>query len=419
MKKIITFSFCLVALMAFSFSSVAQNISVNNNAPTESYGQLPLTDGTVTITHSVDPVTITAGNSVTCSAGGITSDNQLWRSFVLSDFSLPLGLDVTSVEFGIEEATGPVGGMQPCTVNLYTTPTPFPPAAVTDLVLIGTTSFDIPDQALTLFSVPVTGTAGAGTELVVEISIPADIGNGNRFWLGSNEFGETAPSYLSSAGCGLVWPPLTTVAIGFPTAFWVINVTGDEIIPVELTSFAASVNENDVVLNWSTATETNNMGFEVQRSNGSDYTVLAFVDGNGTTTEAQNYTFTDGNLNVGTYTYRLKQIDFDGTSEFSNVIEVKVLAPDVYALEQNYPNPFNPSTMIKFGLAVDSKVSLTVFDVLGQEVVNLVNGNLAAGSHEFDFNASNLNSGVFFYRIDAAGIDGTNFSSVKKMLLTK
>jgi hypothetical protein len=161
------------------------------------------------------------------------------------------------------------------------------------------------------------------------------------------------------------------------------------------------------------------MGFEVQRSNGSDYTVLAFVDGNGTTTEAQNYTFTDGNLNVGTYTYRLKQIDFDGTSEFSNVIEVKVLAPDVYALEQNYPNPFNPSTMIKFGLAVDSKVSLTVFDVLGQEVVNLVNGNLAAGSHEFDFNASNLNSGVFFYRIDAAGIDGTNFSSVKKMLLTK
>ncbi|MGB5848998.1 MAG: T9SS type A sorting domain-containing protein, partial [Ignavibacteriaceae bacterium] len=88
-------------------------------------------------------------------------------------------------------------------------------------------------------------------------------------------------------------------------------------------------------------------------------------------------------------------------------------------LEQNYPNPFNPSTMIKFSLAADSKVSLTVFDVLGQEVANLISGNLTAGSHEINFNASNVNSGVYFYRIDATGVDGTNFTSVKKMILTK
>jgi hypothetical protein len=192
------------------------------------------------------------------------------------------------------------------------------------------------------------------------------------------------------------------------------------IIPVELTSFAATVNDNDVVLNWSTATETNNMGFEIQRSsNGTDYTVVGFVDGYGTTTEAQNYAFTDLNLEVGSYTYRLNQIDFDGTSQPSDVVEVKVIAPDVFTLSQNYPNPFNPNTMIKFGLAVDSKVTLTVYDLLGQEVANLINGNLAAGSHEFDFNASNLNSGVYFYRIDAAGVNGTDFSSVKKMILTK
>ena len=90
-----------------------------------------------------------------------------------------------------------------------------------------------------------------------------------------------------------------------------------------------------------------------------------------------------------------------------------------YKLHQNYPNPFNPSTKITFSLAADSKVNLTVFDVLGQEVVSLISGNLAAGSHEIDFNASNINSGVYFYRIDAAGVDGTNFTSVKKMILTK
>ncbi|MCH9030344.1 MAG: T9SS type A sorting domain-containing protein [Bacteroidetes bacterium] len=205
--------------------------------------------------------------------------------------------------------------------------------------------------------------------------------------------------------------------------WWAIDnfaIYFDMFIPVELTSFAAIVNENDAVLSWSTATETNNMGFEVQRSsNGSDYSRIAFVEGHGTVSEAQNYSFTDQNLEVGTYTYRLKQIDFDGTSEFSNAVEVEILAPDVYALEQNYPNPFNPSTKIKFSLAADSKVTLTVFDILGQEVANLISGNLPAGSHEIIFNASNINSGVYFYRIDATGVDGSNFSSIKKMILMK
>ena len=97
----------------------------------------------------------------------------------------------------------------------------------------------------------------------------------------------------------------------------------------------------------------------------------------------------------------------------------EIIAPDVYALAQNYPNPFNPSTHINFSLGADSKVTLTVFDILGQKVATLINGSLAAGSHEINFNASNLNSGIYFYRIDAAGVEGTNFSSVKKMTLTK
>jgi len=191
-------------------------------------------------------------------------------------------------------------------------------------------------------------------------------------------------------------------------------------VPVELTSFVASVSENNVTLNWSTATETNNLGFEVQRNSGNDFQAIGFVTGNGTTTETQVYLFTDV-VAPGSYSYRLKQVDLDGTFSYSEVIqvEVDVTVPDVFALEQNYPNPFNPSTKINFSLAVDSKVNLKVFDVLGQEVANLISSDLVAGSHNVDFSASGLNSGVYFYRIDATGIDGTNFTSVKKMILTK
>jgi hypothetical protein len=186
-----------------------------------------------------------------------------------------------------------------------------------------------------------------------------------------------------------------------------------------LTSFTAKASENSVELSWITATETNNQGFEVQRSNGGEFEPIAFVNGNGTTTEVHAYSYTDRNIKDGSYSYRLKQVDFDGTFEYSNVAEVNVTAPAVYTLEQNYPNPFNPSTTINFRLAVDSKVSLKVFDVLGQEVATLLNGNFVAGSHTVNFNASSLNSGVYMYRIEATGNDGTNFTSVKKMILTK
>ncbi len=112
-------------------------------------------------------------------------------------------------------------------------------------------------------------------------------------------------------------------------------------------------------------------------------------------------------------------MDFDGTTNYSNEIEVNVPAPAVFTLDQNYPNPFNPSTQIAFRLAVDSKVSLKVFNVLGQEVATLVNTNLVAGGHSINFDASALNSGVYLYRIEAAGIDGSNFVDIKKMILTK
>ena len=239
---------------------------------------------------------------------------------------------------------------------------------------------------------------------------------------------ETSTIYLSAFNNGTFTGQLRTMNPSTGMTTLVVDWGFDQvapfhtqttIVPVELTSFSAVVNLSDVVLNWTTASETNNQGFEVERSNGSEFFTVGSVSGHGTTTETQSYSFTDRNVAVGSYSYRLKQVDFNGMFEYSDVVEIDVTSPAEYGLDQNYPNPFNPSTKISFRLAVDSKVSLRVFDLLGQEVMTLVNNDLAAGSHKVDFSAANLNSGVYFYKIEATGIDGSNFSDVKKMTLTK
>ena len=175
------------------------------------------------------------------------------------------------------------------------------------------------------------------------------------------------------------------------------------------------------MLNWKTATETNNKGFEVERqvsskqkSVSSQWEKIGFVGGYGTTTDPRSYSFTDQNLSSGNYEYRLKQIDFDGSYEYSNIVEVEVNAPLQFALSQNYPNPFNPSTQIEYTIPEDGYVSLKVYNALGQEVANLVNGIQKAGSHDVTFNASSVSSGVYYYRIES----GENVS-VKKMMVIK
>ncbi|MFN3871495.1 MAG: T9SS type A sorting domain-containing protein [Ignavibacterium sp.] len=204
----------------------------------------------------------------------------------------------------------------------------------------------------------------------------------------------------------------------------VLTVTGT-IIPVEMSSFTSLVNQNNVTLRWTTSTEINNSGFYIERSVISNegrnlsWELAGFVKGKGSTTEPQSYSFVDKNLAIGKYAYRLKQIDFDGSFEFSNVVEVSVVAPKEFSLEQNFPNPFNPSTQITFNLKTDSDVTLKVFNLLGQEIATLVNGRLSAGIQQIEFRADNITSGVYFYRIDAKGIDGTNFSSTKKMILNR
>jgi hypothetical protein len=177
-------------------------------------------------------------------------------------------------------------------------------------------------------------------------------------------------------------------------------VAGSQVVPVELVSFTATTVGNNVILNWNTATETNNMGFEVERKNAnSEYSTVAFISGNGTSTGSKEYSFTDAGLVSGNYTYRLKQIDFDGKFVYSNAIETVIDVPADYSLAQNFPNPFNPSTSIQFALKSDAKVTLRLFDALGQEIRTILNNNYASGNYKIYFNAAGLNSGIYFYTI--------------------
>jgi len=186
-------------------------------------------------------------------------------------------------------------------------------------------------------------------------------------------------------------------------------------VPVELTSFAALSNGEDVELNWTTATETNNQGFQVERMiSGGSFEQVGYVAGFGTTTEPKAYSFVDTKLEAGNYTYRLKQIDFDGTFSYSEEINADVEIPIEYSLEQNYPNPFNPSTTIKYSIPEEGFVKLAVYNMLGEEVAMIVNASQKAGRYEVNFNANGLSSGVYIYRIEAA-----NYTSSKKLMLMK
>jgi hypothetical protein len=188
--------------------------------------------------------------------------------------------------------------------------------------------------------------------------------------------------------------------------------------PVELTSFTANTSMGKVTLSWRTATETNNKGFEIQRKvDDNNWIVLAFINGNGTTTNTNNYYFTDNisGLNANKITYRLKQVDFNGQSKYSPVVLVDNIIPENYSVSQNFPNPFNPSTIIKYQIPQNSFVSLKVYNSLGQEVAALVNGMVSAGSYEVQLHSSDLSSGVYYYVIKA----GENFVQTKKMILMK
>ena len=204
-----------------------------------------------------------------------------------------------------------------------------------------------------------------------------------------------------------------------------VKMEYDNIVPVELILFSASVLqlEKAVEVKWITATEINNSGFEIQkkkteeRSQELEWEKIGFVPGFGTTTELKSYSFLDDDVISGTYLYKLKQIDFDGSFEYSNEIEVEVdFTPKEFALYQNYPNPFNPTTTIEYQIPEQSFVTLKVFDVLGNEITTLINEEKPAGKYNVELRIDNieLSSGIYFYQLKAG-----RFIQTKKMILLK
>jgi len=190
------------------------------------------------------------------------------------------------------------------------------------------------------------------------------------------------------------------------------------IVPVEMLTFTASARNSSIQLLWATASETNNQGFEIQRSinDNDNFVTVGFVNGNGSSTEINYYSFTDDPQLIGTNQiyYRLKQVDYDGTFSYSDVVSVSYDVPAEFVLNQNYPNPFNPSTTISYFVPKESFVSIKVYDFIGREVTTLVNEIKATGSYEISFDASNLPSGTYLCTMTSSG-----YSETTKMVLLK
>jgi endonuclease I len=203
-----------------------------------------------------------------------------------------------------------------------------------------------------------------------------------------------------------------------------ISFTTDSSLPVELSSFTGKLVNSGVKLQWQTSTELNNYRFELERKyEDNNWITLTEMMGAGNSNSPKQYFYLDKEIQFnGKYYYRLKQVDVNGNSKYFNEIEVNVnFIPAVYALENNFPNPFNPSTVIRYSLPFESNVRLSVYNSLGQVVINeLSSGLKPEGTYDINFNAYSLNSGIYFYTIQANSSDGLHsFTATKKMILMK
>ena len=203
---------------------------------------------------------------------------------------------------------------------------------------------------------------------------------------------------------------------GTPVHKRTTTLTVQSTVPVELTSFNGDFSNNVVNLNWVTATEVNNYGFNVERKiNDESWQKITFINGHGNSNSPKNYSYTDSDTKVsGNYYYRLKQIDNDGTFKYSKEILITSDLPEVFTLYQNYPNPFNPTTTIKYTIPQNDRVVIKIYNTAGQEISTLLNETQNAGTYSVQFDASTLPSGVYFYNMQSG-----SFSETKKMVVLK
>jgi hypothetical protein len=227
----------------------------------------------------------------------------------------------------------------------------------------------------------------------------------------------------SNPTVGIIFNSTAPTSIQLDGVYMLANAAGGaNPLAVELTSFTGSSKENSIALSWTTATEHNNYGFNIERSvtGKSEWTEVGFVKGSGNSSVSHTYSFTDNAAGSGSFDYRIKQTDVNGKSQYiGSVVTVGVNVPTEFALSQNYPNPFNPSTIIKYSIPQATFVTLKIYNMLGQEVATLVNGQTDIGFHSITWNGrtsagSYAASGVYIYRIVAG-----DFVQVKKMNLLK
>lgn len=263
-----------------------------------------------------------------------------------------------------------------------------------------------------------------GLEGVSDVSgltiIKGNVKAGGSFISGT---GTTAQPEVSRSGMSI-----TDIGGNGTSNLFYIGASNSNPLPVMIGEFSAVASKRDVKLRWTTLAEVNNSGFEIERcsknsdGNFSAWEKIGFVKGAGTTSAENVYSYEDKKLNDGTYRFRIKQVDFNGNFEYftpSNNQDVVIGKPVNFEMSQNYPNPSNPVSKIDYQLPFDAKVSIRVYDLTGQEVSVLVNGNISAGFHTTEFKGADLASGVYIYRIDAVSTTGEKFAKTMKMVLVK
>lgn len=373
-----------------------------------------------------------ANNGLACGSSGLvirTTDGGTTWTTSTSNFGTSVVYALKNIEpnkYIIVGSSGKYGISTDGGATFAQSVTPGSTSAVYDVDFFDTQTGWLVGSSGTIFK-----TTDGGTTWVEQVSgststlYSVKAINATTAWVGGS-----GGTIIYTTDGGATWKRAPQVLGAISTSYGVASIggyiwftgTGGEIIqgfadpniPVELASFSASVNEGIVHLNWQTATETNNQGFYVESSlDTKTWNQNGFIAGAGTTTEMREYSYSVPFNGTRNLYFRLRQMDFDGTFNYSNIIEVS-LNPYEFSLSQNYPNPFNPATTINFTLPTPQNVSLDIFNSAGEKVATIVNESLQAGYHSINFNASKLSSGVYFYSIKAG-----DFVAVRKMILLK
>ena len=394
------------------FQAALNNLTINNAAGVSMgsactlNGVLSLTNGLLT-TSGTYPLTL--GAAATVSGGSVAS-------FVNGPISLTAAAGKT-----LMAPIGKGSSYRPLWSHIYTLPGSgmltaeqievSPSGTVTaagNPVLSVLRYFHVTQTGLSGGSIDLTLSWGADDE-IADSTITTVVGgtNGGTWTWADNTGAEIGyANTVTTASFDPAVYPLGDCALG----------TYSTPLPISLTSFTAVSSNGSVKLNWKTSVETDNHGFDIERSSDKlTWSKLGFVQAAGNSNTAKSYSFSDNNISVnGKYYYRLKQINLNGKTEYFGAVECNVIVADRCYLYQNYPNPFNPSTVIKYEVPETGVVTLKVFNAIGKEVATLVNEVKQGGIYDVTFNAGNLASGIYFYRLQAG-----SFISIKKITLLK